>query len=92
MPRFLIEVPHEEEKAACLRAVRIFLDTGSHFLVNADWGCYDGEHKAWIMVEVESKQEALYIVPPSFRPQARIVQLNRFTMEEVDDMMDSHEG
>jgi len=46
MPRFLIEVPHEEETVACARAVKIFLESGSHFLTQADWGCKDGEHEA----------------------------------------------
>jgi hypothetical protein len=92
MARFLIEVPHEAEEAACARAVQIFLMTGSHFLSNADWGCGDGEHKAWILVEVESKEEARAILPPSFRPQAKIVALNKFTMEEVDKILRYHRG
>jgi len=50
MPRFLIEVPHEEETVACARAVKVFLDSGSHFLTHADWGCKDGEHKAWLFM------------------------------------------
>jgi len=51
MEKYLIEVPHEATKAACVNAVRVFLQTGSHFLANADWGCHDGEHKAWLLVE-----------------------------------------
>jgi hypothetical protein len=90
MAKFLIEVPHEAEKAACARAIRIFLETGSHFLTNADWGCYDGEHKAWIVLEAENKEEARFVLPPSFRPQAKIVRLNKFTMEEVDEIMEQH--
>ena len=58
MARFLIEVPHEAEKVACARAVQVLLKTGSHFLTHADWGCKDGEHKAWLAVDVDSKDEA----------------------------------
>jgi hypothetical protein len=90
MAKFLIEVPHEAEKAACARAIRIFLETGSHFLTNADWGCFDGEHKAWIILEAENKEEARFVLPPAFRPQAKIVRLNKFTMEEVDEIMQQH--
>jgi hypothetical protein len=82
--RFLIEVPHDSDRKACTEAVRIFLRTGSHFLTHADWGCHDGDHKAWIIVEVDSKEEARNIVPAEFRPMARIVQLNRFTLEQVE--------
>jgi hypothetical protein len=89
--RFLIEVPHEATTVACARAVEVFLRTGSHFLSHADWGCKDGEHKAWLVVEVDSKSEACSIVPPAFRPQAKIVQLNSFTMEDIEEILRDHE-
>ncbi|MEE8590596.1 MAG: hypothetical protein V3V57_12255 [Spirochaetia bacterium] len=92
MAKFFIEVPHEAETGACVRAVKSFLNTGSHFLRNADWGCYDGEHKAWIILDLESKKEALSVVPPGFRSQAKIVELNKFTMKEVDELLLHHQG
>ena len=92
MPRFLIEVPHEEEVIACARAVEIFLKTGSHFLTNADWGCKDGDHRAWLIVEVDSRDEARCILPPAYRNQARIVQLNKFSMAEIEDIRRQHRG
>jgi hypothetical protein len=55
MPRFLIELQHEDEQLACSRFVQIFLETGSHYLTHADWGCMDGEHTAWITIEADSK-------------------------------------
>ncbi len=88
--RFLIEVPHEETKVACARAVDVFLRTGSHFLSTADWGCKDGVHKAWMIVEADSKDEARGIVPPAFRAQARVVQLNAFTMQEIESILQDH--
>ena len=90
MAKFLIEVPHEPEEVACARAVEIFLKTGSHFLTHADWGCFDGEHKAWIIIEVDSKEEARYILPPIYRSQAKIIELNKFTMEEIDHILRRH--
>lgn len=92
MARFLIEVPHEPEQTACVRAVQVFLQTGSHFLSNADWGCLDGEHKAWIILEAENKEEAQFVLPPAFRPQAKIVKLNKFTMDDIDEMLERHQG
>ena len=89
--RFLIEVPHEEATVACARAVEVFLRSGSHFLSHADWGCKDGEHKAWMVVEVDDKDEALRIVPPAFRPQTKIVQLNAFTFKDIEDILRYHE-
>jgi hypothetical protein len=92
MARFLIEVPHEPETAACARVIQIFLKTGSHFLTHADWGCMDGDHKAWIIADVESRDEARSILPPSFRSQAKIVKLNYFTMEEIDEILRQHQS
>lgn len=90
--RFLIEVPHEESTLACARVVDVFLKTGSHFLSNADWGCKDGVHKAWMVVEVGNKEEARHIVPPAFRAEARVVKLNKFTIEEVEQILHDHES
>jgi hypothetical protein len=91
MPRFLIAVSHESERVACARAVEVFLRTGSHFLTHADWGCKDGEHKAWIIAELESKDEARSILPPAFRAQAKITQLNSFSLEEIDEILYYHQ-
>jgi hypothetical protein len=90
MGKFLIEVPHEEEVLACARVVEIFLKTGSHFVTNADWGCRDGEHKAWIIMEVDNKEEARRILPPAFRSQAKIVSLNKFSMDDIDSILSHH--
>jgi hypothetical protein len=68
----------------------VFLTSGSHFLSGADWGCKDGEHKAWVVVEVDSKDEARHIVPPAFRAQAKIVQLNSFSIADLEGMRRSH--
>lgn len=90
MEKYLIEVPHEDTKTACVNAVRVFLQTGSHFLANAEWGCYDGEHKAWLLVEVENKNQARMIVPPAFRSEAKIVKLHTFTRQEMDNIEQVH--
>ena len=92
MARFLIEVPHEAEERACALAIQLLLQTGSHYLTNAEWGCFDGEHKGWIIVEVDGKEEARCILPPVYRSQAKIVKLNKFTMEEIDEILRHHPG
>ena len=91
MARFLIELPHEAEPVACLRAVQVLLSTGSHYLTHADFGCLDGEHKSWIIAEIENKEEARRILPPIYRSQAKIVGLNKFSLEEVNQLLLHHE-
>ena len=82
--RFLIEVEHEGTARACTEAVRVFLRTGSHFLTHAEWGCKDGVHKAWIIVDVDSRDEARNVVPAQFRAAATVVMLNGFSMTDQE--------
>jgi hypothetical protein len=91
MSKYLIEIPHEPGKVECLRSVSILLSTGSHFLTNADWGCLDGDHKAWFFMDADSKEEALRIVPPAYRSQTKISQLNKFNLNSVNELLKHHD-
>ena len=92
MARFLIEVPHEAEVVACAHAIKILLETGSHFLTHADFGCEDGVHKGWIVVDVDSKEEARNMLPIPYRRQATIVELCKFGIAELDELIRHHES
>lgn len=92
MPRFLIEVPHEPDELTCARVVQVFLASGSHFLTKADWGCMDGDHRAWMIVDVDTKNEARLIVPPALRAHASIVALNSFSMDQIVSILNRHKG
>ena len=92
MPRFMIEVDHDDTVASCDAAARMLLTTGSHFLTHADWGCLDGVHTAWIVVDVETREQARAIVPPPLRPRARVVALNGFTLDRIDELVARHGG
>ena len=91
MARFLLEVSHESGVVACARANKILLETGSHFLTHADFGCNDGVHKAWIVVDVDSKEEARNMLPPAYRRQATVVGLSKFGIEELDELIRHHQ-
>ncbi len=90
MPKFLIEVPHDADELACARVVQVFLSTGSHYLTHAEWGCMDGVHSAWMIVEVEDKAAALGVLPPAFRAAATVVRLNRFKLEKIEETIRRH--
>lgn len=90
MARFLIEVPHESNAIACGQAVQIFMRTGSHFMTHADFGCADGEHKGWLTVDVETREEALRILPPALRARARVVRLSKFSMTHFGAILQEH--
>jgi hypothetical protein len=44
------------------------------------------------MVEADNKEEVRAILPPIYRAGARIVKLNKFTTEELDELMKFHKG
>ena len=92
MPRFLIEVPHEEEVVACSKAAKLLLETGSHFLTHADFGCMDGDHRAWIIVEGDDKAQVRNMVPIAYRSVAQVIALNKFSINELDALIRLHGG
>jgi hypothetical protein len=90
MSKFLVEVHHGADKIECKRAISILLRTGSHFIINADWGCLDGVHKAWFFMDVDSKEDALRIVPPAYRKDTVITQLTKFRLKDMDELAKHH--
>lgn len=92
MPKYLIEIPHPGDKVSCLRSVSVLLSSGSHFITNADWGCMDGIHKAWFFMDASNKDEALRVVPPAFRKDTKISLLNKFTLKEINELLQHHQG
>jgi len=80
MESYLIESPHELQD--CGRILKQLRSMG--YLHNFDWGCKDGVHVGWAVIQAESKEQAEMAVPPLVRPLARIVKLNKFLAEEVD--------
>jgi hypothetical protein len=91
MPRYLIEVPHNPDLNECLREVRSFLQAGAHFLTNSDWGCFSGDHRAWLTFEAEDDATARLAVPPAVRHKARLIRLNKFNLDYIKAMENINE-
>jgi hypothetical protein len=87
MEKFLIEVPHKGDQASCSRAVLDFLASGSHFVTNAEWGCKDGNHKAWLIIETKNKEEAMRILPSAYKVNASITKINKFTRKDMEETL-----
>lgn len=90
MARFLIELEHEATPEACERAYNIILSSGSHFLTNAEWGCEDNEHCCWVIVDIDSKEEAFSILPPVYRNDARVVELKHYDLKDFSNSKETH--
>ncbi|MCI0450681.1 MAG: hypothetical protein L0Y79_13045 [Chlorobi bacterium] len=79
MDRYLIESTHTDE--VCIHILDLILAQG--YLTHYDWGCKDGVHMGWAIVEADSKEEAILTVPSLIRNKARVIKLNKFTPEDV---------
>lgn len=83
MANFLIEIPHSGNAIECKQVIKLFVESGSHLLANAYWGCRSGVHKSWFIGDFNNKEEALQIVPPFLRHNASIIELTTFTKSDM---------
>jgi len=88
MPTYLIEIPHSENSFECKQVIKLFVESGSHLLTNAQWGCKSGVHKAWFINDFNSKEEALQVIPPFLRHTATIIELTTFSKADIQDFSD----
>jgi len=82
MDKYIIESVHEAKD--CINILKLILAQG--YLTHYEWGCKDGVHIGWAVVEAESREEALMTVPSLIRNKARAVKLNKFSDEEVQSL------
>lgn len=87
MTRYMIVLRHDDEHDACVRALEAVRVHGSHLVTHVEWGCPVDVHRGWMIVECESDDEALRMVPPELRHDAQIVALRRFTPEEIEKLV-----
>ena len=82
MDRYLIVSPHTEKN--CSDALKQVLYAG--YITHFDWGCADGEHTGWAIIEANSAHEATMVVPPGQRSSTRAIRLIKFSPEQIKDM------
>lgn len=87
MEKFLIEIRNGGDVASCLRSIQSFLSTRSHFVTSVEWGCIEGEHKAWLIIKTGNREDAMRIIPAAYRQNAKITSLHKFTGKEIDETM-----
>ncbi len=87
MPRFLIETSHTSEHEGCVRALDAVTKYGSHLMTRTEWGCEDGVHCGWIIVDLNDRDEARRLVPPQYRANSRVVELRRWSRDKIEEMV-----
>ncbi len=81
MARYLIETHHTPEQ--CLADLDAVLEQAPGLLQRLEFGCRTGVHMGWTIVEASSAQEAVRQIPPAMRDRTRVVEIERFTPEEI---------
>ena len=81
MARFMLESEHTyEECAAELDSIAAF---SRELFARFDWGCEANQHLGWVVVEAGDEATARLFLPTVIRAKARVVRLNKYTLEEV---------
>lgn len=81
MTRYLITSVHAPEE--CLRAMDEELAKGSAVLDKFVYGCREGDHTGYAIVEAKSRSEALALVPGFLQDNACVARVDKFTPAEV---------
>jgi len=79
--RFLIITPHTAEQ--CLKSLDEYSAQNPDLLKKIDWGCMVGDHAGYVVVEAADETAARNMLPAAERKAARIIQLNKFTVEQI---------
>ena len=79
MDRFIIIAPHTLE--GCTKTLQQIEAMG--YITHFDWGCKDGEHCGWAIIDAENAKQALLVVPSSDRHLAKAVKLTKFSPDDV---------
>lgn len=82
MERYLVISPHTAGE--CKQALIDVMETG--YITHFDWGCADGDHTGWVVIEAESPKQAMMVVPVRHREKARVVRLMKIGPEDVAKM------
>jgi hypothetical protein len=80
MERYLIESHHTDED--CHHVIEQYIYHG--LINNIDWGCDDGVHVGWAIVDVENKDLAEVLVPPLLRSKTKIIRLVKYSPEKIE--------
>ena len=74
MDRYLVESPHDA--GDCDAIIKEIHAAG--YLHHFEWGCHDGTHCGWAIIETDNREHARQIIPWRIRDKARIVKLETF--------------
>ncbi len=81
MARYLIASKHEAED--CMRALDEELKKGPGILDKFYYGCKEGDHTGYAIVETKNLSEAMALVPDFLQESACITKVDKITPSEI---------
>ncbi len=81
MPTYLIKSAHDSKQ--CIRALDEELAKGPDVLDQFVYGCHDGDHTGYAIVEAASKEDAMSLVPDMLQPNAVITQVDKYNADDI---------
>jgi len=81
MSRFLIASRHSDDE--CMRAMDATLANGTGVLDKFVFGCREGDHTAYAIVDSKSLSDALALVPDFLQENACVTKVEKFTPAEI---------
>ena len=84
MDRYLVVSKHTQHD--CVKALKAVESIG--YITHFEWGCKDGDHSGYVIIEADSHEEAKMCVPSYERANATAIRLNKFSVEDVKRMKD----
>jgi hypothetical protein len=81
MARYFISTKHTQEQ--CLQALDEELAKGPDILDKFVYGCKEGDHTGYAIVDVNSKSDALAMIPDFLQDSACIARVDRVTPSDI---------
>ena len=82
MALFVITSKHDAVQ--CLQALDEIAAKGSETLDKFVYGCKEGDHTAYAIVDADTEKDALALVPDSLLDSACITKVDKFTVDEIE--------
>ncbi len=79
--KYLVVTPHQPEE--CLDVLDDLSTKDKKLLSQIEWGCTDGDHTGYLLVDADSKDAAIKKLPEKERAKAKAIKMAKFTPEQI---------
>lgn len=84
MTQYIIELPHTEQ--TCPAVLNDMSASNPELFERICWGCMGDTHVGWGMVIATDVDEVRSMLPPGYKDGARIIEVDKFSPEDLQRM------